>query len=69
MNGAEAAGRLIGFAIVLAVPVLMIVAGNRRKTQTGGQRGKSLVIGGIILLVLVVFGILGQAATQISTAP
>ncbi|MEH3069113.1 MAG: hypothetical protein PGN15_14165 [Aeromicrobium erythreum] len=68
MNGAELAGRLIGFAIVLAVPIVMIVVGQRRKRESGGQRGGVLFVSGIVVLVLVVLGILSSAA-QLSTAP
>ncbi len=69
MDGAEAAGMVIGRLILLAIPIVMIVVGRRRQKETEGRRGGSLKIGGIILLVLVVLGILGQAATQVSTAP
>ncbi|ALX04912.1 MULTISPECIES: hypothetical protein [Aeromicrobium] len=68
MNGAELAGRLIGFAIVLAVPIVMIVVGQRRKRESAGERGGVLFVSGIVLLVLVVLGILSSAA-QMSTAP
>ncbi|MCX6407911.1 MAG: hypothetical protein NTV28_13410 [Propionibacteriales bacterium] len=68
MDGAEVAGRLIGFAIVMAIPILMIVSGQRRKTRTSGERGGVLLVSGIVLLVLVVLGILSSAA-QMSTAP
>ncbi|MCO7238030.1 MULTISPECIES: hypothetical protein [unclassified Aeromicrobium] len=68
MNGAELAGRLIGFVIFLAVPIVMIVVGQRRKRESGGQRGGVLFVSGIVLLVLVVLGILGSAG-QMSTAP
>jgi len=68
MNGAELAGRLIGFAIVLAVPIVMIVVGQRRKRKSAGERGGVLFVSGIVLLVLVVLGILSSAA-QMSTAP
>jgi hypothetical protein len=69
MGGAEAAGMVVGRLIILAVPIVMIVVGRRRQKESGGQRGGPLKIGGVVLLVLVVLGILGQAATQVSTAP
>lgn len=61
MDGAELAGRLIGFLIVLTIPIAMIVVGRRRKTSSAGEKGGVLFVVGIVLLVLVVLSLLAQA--------
>lgn len=68
MDGAEVAGRLVFLVAAVAGTVAMMVVGQRRKKETGGERGQALFVSGLVLLVLVVLGTLGQAA-QVSTAP
>lgn len=65
---AEMFGMVLGAVIFLAVPIALIVLGNRRRRLTDGAKGKILVIVGWILLALVVLGMLANLSQQASTA-
>jgi hypothetical protein len=60
-SSAYMAGRILGDVLLIGIPICLLIAGWRR--ERSGRSSASWYIAGGVLLMLVVMGMVGRAAT------